>query len=54
MKKEAIKEFKEIYFKEFGVRLSMAEATEKATWLFNLFKVLLKKERLDKAVQTRS
>ena len=40
--KQAIKEFREIYKREFGVRLSNDEATEKVISLLGLFKVLLK------------
>jgi len=36
-----IKEFIQIYQEEFGVVLSLEEATEKATSVFNLFKTLL-------------
>lgn len=39
---EAITEFKQIYLEEFGKELSLEEATEKATSVFNLFSVLLK------------
>jgi len=46
LSKKAIKEFREIYHQEFGAWLSVAEATEKATQLFGLFKVLLKKQDL--------
>lgn len=37
---EAVREFKEIYFDEVGIKLSNKEATEKATSLLNLFRVL--------------
>lgn len=36
---ESLREFKEIYQKEFGILLSDEEATEKATALLNVFKV---------------
>lgn len=39
---EAVNEFKQIYLEEFGKELSLEEATEKATSVFNLFSVLLK------------
>lgn len=39
---KAIAEFKQIYLEEFGKELSLEEATEKATSVFNLFSVLLK------------
>lgn len=36
----AIKEFKEIYYKEFGAILSDKEAEEKGTNLISLFKII--------------
>jgi len=38
----AIKEFKEIYFKEFGIKLSEEETIKKANDFMDLFKVLVK------------
>lgn len=37
---DAIKEFKEIYYKEFGSILSDEEAEEKGTNLISLFKII--------------
>lgn len=39
--KEAIMEFNKIYKEEFGEELPMDQATEKATLVLNLFKVLI-------------
>lgn len=39
---QAIEEFKQIYFKQFGEMLSDDEARDKATRVFNLYKLLLK------------
>ena len=39
--KEAIEEFQDVYFKEFGIRLSMTEATEKASDLMRLYNSVL-------------
>lgn len=44
---EAVEEFKQIYYEEVGIRLSDQEATEKATCLLNLFKVLTGRDRVD-------
>ncbi len=41
---EAIKEFKELYKKDYGVVLSDEEATEKATLLFSALEVLVKSD----------
>jgi hypothetical protein len=41
LEKQAIKEFKQIYFEENGIELSDEEATEKALSVFNFFKVIL-------------
>ncbi len=43
LKKEAIDEFKQIYFEESGIKLSEEEATRRATELINLFEVLFKR-----------
>ncbi|MBP9759263.1 hypothetical protein KBD45_06210 [Candidatus Dojkabacteria bacterium] len=40
--KDQIQEFKDIYFKEYGVELKPEEAMQKATGLFNLFKAFSK------------
>jgi hypothetical protein len=40
LSKEAIKEFKEIYFKEFGEEISDQEAREEAESLISLFKII--------------
>lgn len=37
---EEIQEFKALYFKVYGIELSNAEATAKATKLLNLFEVI--------------
>ncbi len=42
--KQAVQEFKEIYFLEYGVKLSDYEATEQAKNLLNLFDTLSRKE----------
>lgn len=41
LSKEAFKEFQDIYYREFGIRLSMTEATEKAADLIQLFRSVL-------------
>ena len=40
LSKEAIKEFKEIYYKEFGERISDKEAQEMGANLLSLFKII--------------
>ena len=40
--KQAIDEFKQIYLEEEGIVLSDEEATEKATALLGVFKILIK------------
>lgn len=40
LSKEAIKEFKEIYYKEFGERISDDKAQEMGTNLLLLFKII--------------
>lgn len=40
LNEKLIQEFKEIYFKEYGIELSAEESVKKATGLFNLFKQL--------------
>ena len=40
LSKEAIKEFKEIYYKEFGERISDKEAQEMGASLLSLFKII--------------
>jgi hypothetical protein len=40
--REAIEEFKQIYKKEFGEELSDQDATERATKLLDLYKVIYK------------
>ncbi len=42
--KEAIKEYKELTKKEFGVELSDEEAEQQATNFLKLFETILKKE----------
>ncbi len=42
--KEAIQEFIEIYFEDFGVILSYEEAEEMTTNILTLFKILLHKD----------
>lgn len=41
LSQKAIDEFREIYKREFKIQLSQTEATEKATNIFNMLKVLL-------------
>ena len=41
LSEKAISEFQELYFKEFGKRLSLEEATEKATGLLRLYKAVM-------------
>lgn len=48
LSEEAIKEYADIYKKEFGITLTPAEATEQATRLIQLFEVLLKIDRSQK------
>jgi len=40
LSKEAIKEFKEIYYKEFGEKISGPEAQELGANLISLFKII--------------
>ncbi|MCD6297730.1 MAG: hypothetical protein J7M30_11300 [Deltaproteobacteria bacterium] len=40
LSKEAIKEFKEIYYKEFGEKISDQEAQEMGGNLISLFKII--------------
>ncbi len=42
LSKQAIEEFQEIYFNKFGQRLSVEEATKKATNLIRLYKSILR------------
>lgn len=44
LSKLAVEEFQKIYEKEFGIRLSMTEATEQASNLIRLFKSVLSGE----------
>ncbi len=46
--KKAIQEFKELYFKDYGIMLSDLEATEKANLLFYCLELLFAKDHLDK------
>ena len=41
LSKQAIEEFQEIYFKTYGEELSFVEATEQATQMIQLYKVVL-------------
>ena len=55
LSKETIEEFKEAYFKEFGERITDAEAWEKFLRLVNLLRAILKQpstkgQRLDSSV----
>ena len=43
---QAVKEFQEIYLKEEGIKLSDAEAEEKANKIFDLFADLLSSTKL--------
>ncbi len=43
---QAIKEFKDIYLKEEGIKLSDADAEEKANDIFDLFTDLLSSTKL--------
>ena len=47
--KKAVDQYKEIFFREFGIKLKNKEATQKANELIELFKVLLKPELDSKA-----
>jgi len=42
LSKQAINEFKEIYFKTFGVKISDAEANQKGLQLLSYFKLFYK------------
>lgn len=42
LSKQAVKEYKEIYKKEFGKDISEAEAVSQGTRLLNLFKIIYK------------
>lgn len=48
LSKEAIKEFKEIYYKEFGKTISDEEAQEKGQNLLSLFKIIYRSIPMDK------
>ena len=48
LSKEAIEEFKRIYYKEFGKVLSDEEAQEKGQNLLSLFKIIYRSIPLDK------
>ncbi len=50
---EAVREFQEIYKKEYGKEISHAEAYEAASNLIGLFEILLKGEREDRARKLR-
>ena len=50
---EAIQEFKEIYLKEFGEKLSEAEAQKKATALFNLLWMLCRRRKKKPAQKSK-
>lgn len=55
LNKEQIQEFKDIYFREYGVLLNPEEAIQKSTGLFNLFKAfsrLNNKHSIDKVATT--
>lgn len=55
LNKDQIQEFKDIYFKEYGVELNSEDALQKAIGLFNLFKAFSKinnKQLLDNVVTT--
>jgi hypothetical protein len=41
LSQESINEFKEIYQKEFAIKLSETEAIEKASQLIRLYKIVL-------------
>ena len=49
---EAIKEFKALYLKHFGVQLSDAEASLRATSLINLYKTVLRPRPQDSLKST--
>ncbi len=42
LSQQAIEEYKDIILKDYGIKLTDLEATEQATKLINLFKVLAK------------
>ena len=42
---QAIKEFKEIYFKKYGIFLSDKEALQQAGGLMNFYKIILPKPK---------
>lgn len=41
LSQDAIKEFQDIYFREFGIRLTKAEAEEQALNLLSLYKSII-------------
>jgi hypothetical protein len=41
LSKQAVEEFQEIYLKTYGEELSFAEATQQATQIIQLYKVVL-------------
>jgi len=53
LSKEAFKEFQDIYLREYGIRLSMTEATEKAADLIRLYKLALSNNEGDISNETK-
>lgn len=52
---DQIQEYKNIYFKEYGIELNPEDALQKATGIFNLIKAFTKlnnKQSLDNIVKT--
>lgn len=53
LSKKAIKEFKEIYYKEFGRTISDEEAQEKGQSLLSLFKIIYRPIPTEKNDRTK-
>jgi len=53
LSKLAVEEFQDIYFREFGIRLSIDEVTEKASNLIRLYKLALSVNEGDVSNETK-
>jgi len=53
LSQKAIKEFREIYFQEFGERISIEEATKQATNLIQLYKSTLSNSNRQEDINAR-
>lgn len=48
--KDQLIKFKQLYFKKYGIELSDEQATEQATSLLNLMKILTKPTKINKEI----